>query len=228
MLRDHACEQERWAQRRRNCRVQARAFGSFIASLPWDWFVTVTVRDQDLSEEPWEPGILRTEGRTAICKPDPRLFRYHPSGRYSPPGGPPAPELVLDRIWQWLADIQRQASGPIGWIVVEEFGRLGGRWHCHLLIIGVSRIHPGFWQAEAFRRFGCTRIEPFDPARGAAYYAGKYAGRSLGEIHFGGTLTGVDVSSCEQSLSRGGGRDVVLSAPLSKKYFHLSLPRRHR
>jgi hypothetical protein len=23
------------------------------------------------------------------------------------------------------------AGNPIGWVIPEEFGALGGRWHCH-------------------------------------------------------------------------------------------------
>ena len=40
MLTDHKLHQERWARRRQERRAQRSAFGSFIASLPWDWFVT--------------------------------------------------------------------------------------------------------------------------------------------------------------------------------------------
>lgn len=81
---------------------------------------------------------------------------------------------------------------------------------------------------EAFRRFGYTRIEPFDPARGAASYAAKCAGRSLGEIHLGGTLAGVDLAKCERSLSEGGGQDVAVSVPLPRSCFHMGLRHRHR
>ena len=44
MLTDHKLHQERWARRRQERRAQRSAFGSFIASLPWDWFVTLTLR----------------------------------------------------------------------------------------------------------------------------------------------------------------------------------------
>lgn len=104
------------------------------------------------------------------------------------------PDRAMERIEEWLADIEAHAGKPVGWVIAEEFGGLGGRWHCHGLIHGTARLRRDFWWAEAFRRFGRTRIEPFDPARGAAFYAAKYAAKALGKIHFGGTLAGVEVS----------------------------------
>jgi hypothetical protein len=142
--------------------------------------------------------------------------------------GPPVPDLALRRITEFLLRVQSEAQRLIGWVVAEEFGRLGGRYHCHSLITGVQDLSRQFWQREAYRCFGHTRIAPFDPKRGAALYVAKYEGRLTGEIHLGGTLAGVNLSKCEQSHSQGGGRDVVVSAPLPKSCFHMCLPRRHR
>jgi hypothetical protein len=142
--------------------------------------------------------------------------------------GPPTPELGLSRIKEYFSLIQRDAGQPIGWVIAEEFGLLGGRFHCHALIRGVKHLSRDFWRREAYRRFGFTRIERFDPARGATYYAAKYEGRSPGEIHFGGTLAGVDLSRCEESRSRGGGHDVAVSVALPKPHFRMTLSRRHR
>jgi hypothetical protein len=127
-----------------------------------------------------------------------------------------------------LLDVQKLAGLPIGWIIAEEFGRLGGRWHCHILVAGVSGLYRKFCWLEARRRFGYTRIEPFDSARGAAFYAAKYAGKTLGEIHFGGTLAGIDLAACEQSRSQGGAHDVAVSVALPKPHFRMTLPRWHR
>lgn len=142
--------------------------------------------------------------------------------------GPPVPEFALSQIEEYLLLVQRDAGRSIGWAIGEEYGRLGGRWHCHVLVTGVKRLSRNFWQREAFRRFGYARIEIFDPRRGAAYYTAKYEGREPGEIHFGGTLAGIDLATCEQSRSEGGGHDVAVSVPLPRSYFHLCLPRRHR
>lgn len=145
-----------------------------------------------------------------------------------PGSGPPVPEFALGRIKEYLLLIQRDAGQPIGWTIAEEFGRFGGRYHCHVLVTGVAHLSRDFWRREAHRRFGYTRIDLFDPARGAAYYSAKYEGRLPGQIHLGGTLAGTDLSKCEGSRSQGGGQDVAISVPVPKNYFHLCLPRRHR
>lgn len=191
--------------------------------------MTLTLRDWgSQAEEAWERGELRKVANVTVCKPDPRLARYEPSSRYWTASVLPIPEAVLRRIEIWLLDVQTLAGGPIGWMIAEEFGRLGGRWHCHILVVGVSGLNRRFWRLEAQRRFGYTRIELYDPARGAAYYASKYVGRPLGEIHLGGTLRGVDLAKCEESRSPGGGRDVAVSVALPRSCFHMCLPRRHR
>ena len=231
MLTDHRTEQERWARGKRERRKLAWAFGNLIANLAaWNWFVTLTLRDwESKAEEAWERGELRREANVTVCKPDPRLARYKPSSRLSSASVfPPFPEAILRRIELWLLDVQKLAGVPIGWIIAEEFGRLGGRWHCHILVVGVSGLNHRFCSLEAYRRFGRTRIERFDPSRGGAFYVSKFVGRSAGDIHLGGTLAGIDLSRCEQSLSEGGGRDVALSDPLPRSCFHMCLPRRHR
>ena len=52
------------------------------------------------------------------------------------------------------------ATAAIGWVVAEEFGRLGGRWHVHLLVKGVLKLRRKKWWKRAFVRFGRSRIEP--------------------------------------------------------------------
>jgi len=102
-----------------------------------------------------------------------------------------ARDLATARIEEWLADIQATAGGKqIGWLLAEEFGRIGGRYHCHLLVAGVVNQTRKFWWSEAFRRFGRSEIRPFNPEQAAAFYAAKYAAKQLGFIHFGGTLSG--------------------------------------
>jgi hypothetical protein len=115
-----------------------------------------------------------------------------------------ARDLAVARIEEWLADIQGAVGGKqIGWMLAEEFGRLGGRYHCHLLVTGVVNQTRTFWWREAFRRFGRTVIDPFDPQEAAAYYAAKYAAKELGFINFGGTLTG---KTLHQFAHTAGGR----------------------
>ena len=57
-------------------------------------------------------------------------------------------------------EIRKAATAAIGWVIAEEFGRAGGRWHVHLLIRGVQRLRRKQWWKRAFVRFGRSRIEP--------------------------------------------------------------------
>lgn len=129
-------------------------------------------------------------------------------------GGPPVRDVALARIDEYLSLLQKAASRPIGWVTAEEFGSMGGRLHCHMLIAGVRNLRRKFWWAEAHRRFGRTRIEPFDPTRGAAFYAAKYAAKALGNIHFGGTLG--DKSLSPLASSNDGTEVFALSGACSE------------
>ncbi len=157
-------------------------------------------------------------------------------------GDAPCSDAAMKGIGEWLADLQAFAGcSRAGWVIAEEFGALGRRWHCHLLICGVSHLQRLFWWAEAFRRFGRTTIEPFDPARAAAFYAAKYAAKALGKIHFGGTLAGIPLSRVVRRDGRRAWDDspessepsvtheiVVPSANAEKALFRLGLGRWRR
>ena len=208
----------------------ACAYGRYIANLArWNWFINpLTMRDRDFHGRLEDRDELRVEGNFAGCASDQQRAHCDPSLRYSRADRPPNSQAALRRIKTWLTHVETAAGRPIGWMISEELGRLGGRWHCHALVSGVARLPRKFWLLEAYRRFGYTRIEPFDPSRGAAFYAAKYAGRPDGEIHFGGTLAGIDLSKCEESVVGGGGQDVAVSVLLPRDHFHLTLARRHR
>jgi hypothetical protein len=159
-------------------------------------------------------------------------------------GDAPCSDAAMQAIQEWLADLQAIAgASQVGWVIAEEFGALGGRWHAHGLICGVSRFDRRFWWAEAFRRFGRTRIEPFNLRRAGAFYAAKYAAKALGKIHFGGTLAGVELSrvvrrdgarrSWSDSLTKRSAPSkthalVVVSSNVEKDLFRLGLGRWHR
>ncbi len=142
--------------------------------------------------------------------------------------GPPPPDLALSRLAEYLDLVQRATSKPVGWVIGEEFGKLGGRYHCHLLVTGVADLYRKFWWAEAFRRFGRTRIEPFDRERAATFYAAKYAAKQLGGLHFGGTLAGKKLSDFEIPSSSGGKQTAICSAEMPRDFFRLGLGRWHR
>lgn len=163
------------------------------------------------------------------------------SAAYS--GAAPARDLTLCRISEWLSDLQAAAGGSrIGWVLAEEFGCSGGRWHCHLLIAGVSKLRRRFWWGEAFRRFGQTRIEPFNFEKGAAFYTAKYAAKALGEIHFGGFLAGKEFQRMiHSSNGQRSWADNLNSSPpsathavkvpsafLGKDLFHTGVRKWHR
>jgi len=231
MLRDFGEDLERSAAQRRAVRKLRVDYGRFIAGLaPWSWFVNpLTLRD-DPDCRFSRTTILKRVGNHSVCEPDPRIESHRPWSRYSLPPGIPKPWVAVARVRCWLADIEATSGGQIGWVLAEEFGRIGGRWHCHILISGVSHLSRRYWWAEAFRRFGYTRIVPFDPARGAAYYAAKYAGQAVSTIHFGGTLGGHNLTVIEQSdiKLRSEGREVVKSPELEQAFFKLGLRRWHR
>ena len=150
------------------------------------------------------------------------------SFRDNGPLGPPPPDLALSRINEYFDLVQIASSKPVGWVIGEEFGKFGGRYHCHVLVTGVADLHRKFWWAEAFRRFGRTRIEPFDRQRAAAFYAAKYAAKQLGGLHFEGTLAGKKLSDFELSSSSGGKQTVISSAEMPRDFYRMGLGRWHR
>jgi len=201
MLADRRIELERLARENRERKLLPTAYGKFVAELAaWDWFMNpISLRDR-------VPGF-----------------------------GPPVPGIALSKLNEFLTRLQHDAGRLIGWVIAEEFGLLGGRLHYHALITGVRDLPRGYWERQAYRCLGRTRIRIFDPKRGAAYYLAKFAGKpsgkvniGLGGINLGGFLKERDLSKCEQSHSPGGGRDVVVSAPLPRNCFHRCLPRWHR
>lgn len=158
-------------------------------------------------------------------------------------GDAPCSDGAMKAIQEWIGDIQAHAgASPVGWVIAEEFGALGGRWHAHGLVSGVSHLIREFWWREAFRRFGRTRIEPFDPERAACFYAAKYAAKALGALHFGGNLAGVELSrmvrenghrtwddSLADSSQPARTHGVVSpSASVERTFFRLGLRRWHR
>jgi hypothetical protein len=70
-------------------------------------------------------------------------------------------EIIKDPVtFAFFFKIHAIATASIGWVIAEEFGRLGGRWHVHLLIRGVQQLRRKKWWKRGFVRFGRTKIEP--------------------------------------------------------------------
>jgi len=215
--------QRKWAQLKLRYHDLPTAWGEFIAQLAaWDWFLTITFRDRrrDWQWQPQAQGSL-IRGQRVRCS-----YRrvLSPSSSFV---SPPTQDEAKHGIWDYFEDIGREAEEPIKWLVAEDFGKVGGRFHCHGLASGVGHLNRRFWWSEAFRRFGRTQIEPFDPKRGAAFYAAKYASKALGEIHFGGTLGGKEPTS-EPLASGGKASPIAPSAELESDLYHMTLGRRHK
>lgn len=197
MLRDYKLAQERWAREQRERRKMPQAFGEFITNLtPWDWWVTITFRNEVKS-----------------------------------------PEAGVSSVKEWLALVEIMAGNRIGYVIAEEFGGWGGRFHCHLLVSGVRSLQRKFWWGEAFRRFGRTRIEPFDPEQAAAYYAAKYAAKQLGRLHFGGFFEGQEVVQTQERFELTGqgaqvvtkrGCEIAPSADMPRDFYRMTSTRWHR
>ena len=59
-------------------------------------------------------------------------------------------------------------------------------------------------------------------------YVAKYMTKQGGDLHFGGTLAGVNFSEFIKSRKAYGRKEIVLSANLDWRLFHLNNPRRKK
>jgi len=221
-LIDHRQQAERSASDARQMRQAIRAYGEFIASLRlWIWFVTITIRDWQCATA----HIADRENTSAYqqCVSDPRIATWQPSRRGFHDGDP-ACDFVRSMIMNFFEQLQIAAGKPIAWVMAEDFGRIAGRFHCHALVDGVGDLNTDYWRGEAFRRFGISRIDPYEPSRGAARYLARNALSANGNLHFGGTLAGLEIDT---GATREVGRVVIArSADVPSPLFHLTLGRK--
>ena len=59
-------------------------------------------------------------------------------------------------------------------------------------------------------------------------YLSKYVTKRGGDLHFGGTLDGVNFSEHCKSLRRIGREEIVKSPDLNSAFFHMNNPRRKK
>jgi hypothetical protein len=59
-------------------------------------------------------------------------------------------------------------------------------------------------------------------------YLAKYVTKQGGELHFGGTLAGVNFSEFVKSRNAYGRKEIVTSANMGRPFFHLNNPRRKK
>jgi hypothetical protein len=235
MLSDKATDCESLARSRRNAARLRTAVAQFIQNLaPWIWFVTITFRDYEQTLQQLRrssrPVVVGQSDYRALCAPDPRIENHLPWSRYRRLNLTTSPRRALALVEEWLEGLRMKADEPVGWVLVEEFGRVAGRWHCHVLISGVSRLDPRPWCRSANRRFGRTAVDSFDPLRDAGPYVAKYLNIGCDSIHFGGTLRGRRLFDSAQSPRPidSQGIEVVTSPNLGQSFYKLSLQRRHR
>ena len=225
MLPDHRQEQERRASAARCYRRVISEYGSFLAWLRfWAWFMTITLRDWPSATAPMATREPVNTSRHQRCEADRRIDSWTPSRRGGMYSNDPACDLVRRKIIDFLQELQIAAGGPIAWVMAEDFGRINGRWHAHALVDGVGDLDIDYWRAEALGRFGISRIEPYDPSRGGAWYLAKNGLSEHGNLHFGGALAGLEIDT---GATREVGRVVIArSADVPSALYHMSLGRR--
>jgi hypothetical protein len=237
LLPDRAGDAERVERDSQRRRELALGLGVWIATSlgPWDWFINpISFRDRNRDLEtdskacqwrsyrPLENGFI-----SRIFDDDPSLNRWKPDYRGRREPGPPVPDKALAELNSYFFALQMTAGKPIRVMIAEEFGRIGGRYHAHALVAGVAHLRRDEWWEEAFKRFGRTRISPFDPAHGGAFYAAKYASKQLGALHFFGPMPGAALSAVIKVGEPVGGVDVTRSAEMPRDAIRRSefLPR---
>jgi len=87
------------------------------------------------------------------------------------------PDFARRAFGAWVRRLEREAGIPLLWFVGFEDGRLLGRLHLHALLGNTYDLTPGFM--KTLWSSGFSRIVPFQPKLGAAYYVTKYVTKDL-------------------------------------------------
>jgi hypothetical protein len=85
---------------------------------------------------------------------------------------------------------------------------------------GGKRLSCGLDEAESSPYMALRR----DPCE----YLAKYVTKQGGDIHFGGTFSGVNFSEFRKSHNAYGRLEIVRSSNLSRHFFHMNNPRRKK
>lgn len=180
-------------------RCTARVLGRWLDSLgsqteagKWLLFVTITYRTVI---NPWKRGFpVRCADR-------------------------PSPEFARHLFGSFIQHLERELSSPIAFVVADQQGDIGGRFHQHGLISGkgLDRYPRRSVEKWLGTNAGFNRVLPF--RKGAAYYISCYIGRNLDKAEW-------DVDLGKTSLAqptKGGAVVRASSAELPQSYYHQSL-----
>jgi len=155
--------------------------------------------------------------------------RSFPWGRGFPgPGSEmPSPGFGHGVFDDFVSQLAAQLGAPVDYILCDQTGRNGGRFHLHALLAadGLGEYPRAELEEWLRRRAGWSRALPFE--RGAAHYLGRYIGRNLGTAEWD-IMVG-DCKTVGNSEWPEVGRSVVVtSAELPKALFHQTMPGRRR
>jgi len=88
------------------------------------------------------------------------------------------------RIREFLTWLERKQGRPVGAFIALELHRYRGNGdpaslvpHFHLLVLNVAGVSRKAAWRYLYTRCGRSRIEPYNPDRGASYYISKYIGK---------------------------------------------------
>lgn len=173
------------------------ALGSQTTVGAWLLFITITYR---AAINPWRRGFPMT----CSDRPSPEFSHY-----------------VFGSL---IEHLEREISSPIAFVVADQYGNAGGRFHQHALVSGrgldrYPRRKVGKWLRT---NAGFNRVLPFK--RGAAYYLANYIGRNLEQAEW--TLEMGGTQSVHPHQQKAGGIEVARSANLPSDCFHHTL-RKH-
>lgn len=87
------------------------------------------------------------------------------------------PDLARRSFDRWIRRLEQEAKLPLLWFVGHENGRLLGRLHLHALVGNTREVSPAVM--EKLWTPGWSRIMPYQPTLGAAYYVTKYVTKEM-------------------------------------------------
>ena len=124
----------------------SRAMGEFLCQYPWEWWGTITFRDE--------------------------IVTYGASRR-------------VRQFFRWL---EGERGAPVGAFIAIEMHKYRGGGdpaslvpHVHFLALNVAGVERRAAWRYLWERCGRSRIEPYDPDRGASFYIAKYVGKECFE-----------------------------------------------